>query len=112
MQLKKGLKTTELWIGVIGAIVVALQQTFFPESPFPLEAFGTVGVWIGMRMCEKVFIKPGERPWATSEFWISMGFPVLKVFWPEIPPQFETFIYTYLIGRPAIKVGAALKNGN
>ena len=107
--MRKGKHTTELWVGAVGALIVGIQQAFFPEHPFPLEAFTTTGVWLVMRMGEKVFIDPENRPWKSTEFWLGLGFPVVKVFWPEMPPMFETFAFTYLVGRPAIKVGTTLR---
>lgn len=103
--MRKGIKTTEFWLGLITALILAVQKIFWPDTPFPAEAFSVVVLWIGARLGEKSLtgVKE-ERAWATSEFWVAILFSGIKYIWPDMPAGIENFVMVYILGRPTVKV--------
>ena len=107
-MVKSGIKTTEFWLGLIVTVLTILQQQFWPDSPFPSDAFLAVGIWIAARLGEKTLGKvdplTGKRAWQTTEFWVTLGFGVLKYIFPNLPAGLEAFVFSYIIGRPLVKI--------
>lgn len=103
--MRNGRKTTELWVGVLATIAVGFQQALWPDAPLPKEAFITLVVWVVGRMGSKALTEKAgtKRAWKTSEFWVTMLFTVVRSVYPELPPVVETFVWTYILGRPAVK---------
>jgi hypothetical protein len=110
--MRTGIKTTEFWVGLIGAVLLVIQQQLFPEHPFPAEAFYAFGIWIGARFAEKAFTNGKgvlKRAWKTSEFWVTLAVSTAKYLFPDLSPEIVNFVYMYILGRPALKVGKSLK---
>lgn len=106
--MRTGVKTVEFWLGIIAAAAIVVQKQFFPEHPFPEESFMVLGMWVAARLGEKTLSATvAKRAWLSSEFWVALGFGIVKAAFPSLPEGLETFVYTYIIGRPAIKVAGS-----
>lgn len=98
--LKKSYKTTEFWIGLGAALLVAI----FPD--FPKESFLVLAGYFAIRTTEKAIGgDPAKRAWTTMEFWGSLGLAAVQYVFPTMDP---TVLYSFLalIGVRATAKGA------
>ena len=104
--MKSGIKTTELWVGVVVIIVSAFQKILYPDSPFPTEALVGILMWISARVGEKALSggDPAKRAWKTSEFWVALGYSVAKYVIPDLPESLVNIVALWTYGRPMSKV--------
>jgi len=106
-MVRKGIKTFEFWT----TILVAGLAIFWPD--FPKESLAAIIAWVGGRAAQKSFgfVDPvtGVRSYATSEFWVAIGYSVLITVFPDIPKESVYLIITYILGRSGTK---ALENFN
>ena len=112
--MREGIRTTEFWVGIFGAVTVAVQQFFWPDQPFPIESFSAVSIWVAARIGQKTFgdvNTDGQRAWQTSEFWVAMGYSLVSYFFPNIPDSVFMSVAALIIGRPAVKVMKNFKVG-
>ena len=106
MDIKAGLKTVELWAGVVLSLVVLLVPDF------PQDSAIIVLTWLLARIGEKVLSAPEKASWKTSEFWAAI-FSSLAVFivpslYPDAPKESINTVMqwaqAYIIGRPSVKI--------
>jgi hypothetical protein len=113
--MRKGIGTTEFWVGALAALITVVQQYVWPDKPFPTAEFTVLATWIGARLGEKALTaatnggtaNPGKRPWWTTEFWAAILFVVVRQF-INLPAGIEETVMTYIIGRPVAKAAAPL----
>lgn len=99
--MRKSIKTTEFWIGLITAVLMAV----FPD--FPKESGLAVLSWIVMRSGQKYFgieDKDGKRAWQTSEMWVSIGYAAARYFLPDLP---EGLLWS-VMGWAGLRTGVKL----
>jgi len=102
--MREGIKTTEFWLALLMVVLTAIQKQLWPEAPISSESFIVVVTWIISRLGEKVLSEAiAERAWATTEFWVAIGFAVIKYVFPALPEQVLPAVMAYVIGRPAVK---------
>lgn len=103
--MRKGMKTTEFWLTLFMAVLTVVQKQLWPDSPIPSESFVAVVAWVISRFGEKVLSEMiAKRAWATSEFWVAIGFAVIKYIFPALPGELLIPTMAYIVGRPVIKV--------
>jgi hypothetical protein len=101
---RKGIKTTEFWLGIGVAIVGVIQRWVWPDDPIPKESFIPIITWIAARFGEKALSEfVTKRPWKTTEFWVALGFAVARYIFPNIPETYLWMAQTYIVGRPIMK---------
>lgn len=106
MNIRSAILTTEFWIGLATAVIMAV----FPD--FPQEAAIALFGWVAMRAAQKSFGLEGvdgKRAWQTSEFYVSIGVAIAKTLFPEIPPE-TIYAVLGIVGlRTGVKVTTGVK---
>jgi len=99
---KAGVKTTELWVGVISTILLVV----WPD--FPKDAFFAIATWVVARSGQKMFgfVDPvsGKPAWQTSEFWLTIVYSLLVTVFPDMPADSLYAVQGWIVARTGVKV--------
>jgi len=105
--MRKGISTTEFWLGLAAVVFAGIQTQLWPDSPFPTAAFTTLGIWIVARIGQKSLgpvDASGERAWQTSEFWVALIVGAIRFAFPDLPDSVLNMAHLWIFGRPLVKV--------